>query len=113
MLEKAIDAVCSGSVKSHLFLPTGRCIFTVVGSNADEFIDLERLFCSCESYFYRVLGGKTKYCYHLLAYRIASESGLVSEITFDDEEYDVFIRLLASDVLHSRDIGKEKATGGI
>lgn len=111
MFEKAIDAAYSGSVKSHLFLPTRRRIFTVVGSNADEFIDPERSFCSCESYFYGVLGGKTQYCYHLLAYRMASESGFVREVVFDDEEYDVFFRLLASDVLRSRDIGK--ATGGI
>jgi predicted nucleic acid-binding Zn finger protein len=104
--EKAIDAAFGGCVKKHVFLPSGRSIFTVVGSNADEFIDPEKSFCSCESYFYGVLSGKVKYCYHLLSYKIADESGLIEELRFDDEEYDAFMRLLASDVLHSREIGK-------
>lgn len=105
--EKALEAAFSGSVKRHVFLPSGRRVYTVVGSNADEFVDPAKSFCSCESYFYSVLGGKAKYCYHLLGYKIADESGLVREVEFDDEEYDAFMRLLASDVLHSRQIGKK------
>ena len=105
--EKAIEAAFGGCVKRHTFLPSGRCIYTVVGSNADEFIDPEKPFCSCESYFYGVLSSKTKECYHILSYRIADESGLIQEVRFDDEEYDTFMRLLASDVLRSREIGKK------
>jgi len=106
MFEKAVEAAFNGSVKRHTFLPSGRLIYTVVGSNADEFIDPDKPFCSCESFFYSVLSAKTKYCYHILSYKIAEESGLVREVEFDDEEYDDFMRLLASDVLHSREIGK-------
>lgn len=105
--EKALDAAFSGSVKRHTFLPSGKSIYTVVGRNADEFIDPAKSFCSCESYFYSVLSGKAEYCYHLLGYKIADESGLVREVKFDDEEYDTFMRLLASDVLHSRQVGKK------
>jgi predicted nucleic acid-binding Zn finger protein len=104
--KKAIDAAFSGCVKKHVFLPSGRSVYTVVGSNADEFIDPDKAYCSCESYFYRVLSDKAKQCYHMLGYKVASESGLVSEVEFADEEYDTFMRLLATDVLHSRDIGK-------
>ena len=100
--ERAIEAAFGGCVKKHVFLPSGRYIFTVVGSNADEFIDPDKPFCSCESYFYGVLSAKVKYCYHILSYKIADESGLVQDVRFDDEEYDTFMRLLASDVLHSR-----------
>jgi predicted nucleic acid-binding Zn finger protein len=101
-----VEAAFGGSVKKHTFHPSGRLVYTVVGSNADEFIDPDKPFCSCESYFYTVLSGKAKYCYHLLGYKIADESGLVREVRFDDEEYNAFVSLLASDVLHSRDIGK-------
>lgn len=104
--KRAIDAAFGGSVKRHVFLPSGRFVYTVVGSNADEFIDPEKSFCSCESYFYGVLSSKAKYCYHILSYKIADESGLVQEVRFNDEEYDDFMRLLASDVLHSRELGK-------
>jgi predicted nucleic acid-binding Zn finger protein len=104
--EKAIDAALGGCVKKHVFLPSGRSIYTVVGSNADEFIDPEKSFCSCESYFYGVLSTKVSYCYHILSYRIAEESRLIREVKFDDEEYDAFLALLASDVLHSRELRK-------
>ena len=103
---KAIDAAFGGCVKKHTFLPSGRCVYTVVGRNAEEFIDPDKSFCSCESYFYGVLSNKVRYCYHILSYRIAEESGLIQEVRFDDEEYDTFMRLLASDVLHSRELGK-------
>jgi predicted nucleic acid-binding Zn finger protein len=105
--ERAIEAALRGCVKRHVFLPSGRYIFTVVGRNADEFIDPDKSFCSCESYFYGVLSSKVKYCYHILSYKIADESGLVQEVRFDDEEYDTFMRLLASDVLRSRELRKD------
>lgn len=104
--ERAIEAALGGCVKRHTFLPSGRYVYTVVGSNADEFIEPDKSFCSCESYFYGVLSAKVKYCYHILSYKIADESGLVQDVRFDDEEYDAFMRLLASDVLHSRELRK-------
>jgi hypothetical protein len=41
-----------------------------------------------------------------LSYEIADESGLIEEVRFDDEEYDTFFKLLAYDVLHSRQVKK-------
>ena len=105
--EKAIEAALGGCVKRHVFLPSGRYVLTVVGSNADEFVDPDKPFCSCESFFYGVLSDKAKYCYHILSYKIADEAGLVEDVRFDDEEYDAFVRLLADDVLHSRELGKK------
>ena len=101
--EKAIETALGGCVKKHVFLPSGRSIYTVVGSNADEFIDLETPFCSCESYFYGVLSGRIERCYHILSHMIADEAGLIQEVEFDDQEYDTFLQLLASDVLRSRE----------
>jgi predicted nucleic acid-binding Zn finger protein len=106
--EKAVEAAFRGCVKKHVFLPSGRTIYTVVGSNADEFIDPKSFFCSCESYFYGVLGGRINCCYHILSYMIADETGLVRELKFDDQEYDAFLRLLALDVLHSRELSKRE-----
>ena len=106
-LERAIEAAMGGCVKRHVFLPSGRYVCTVVGSNADEFVDPGKPFCSCESFFYGVLSAKVKYCYHILSYKIADESGLVRDIRFDDEEYDAFMGLLGSDVLRSRELGKK------
>jgi predicted nucleic acid-binding Zn finger protein len=99
---KAVSAAFEGCVKKHVFLPSGRTVYTVVGKNGDEFIDPESLACSCESYFFGVLGGKSKLCYHGLSYEIASESGLIKETRFDDDEYDTFMKLLALDIIRAR-----------
>src|SRR5207244_13658276 len=53
---KAIEAVLSGSVKKHTFSPSGRVVLTVVGRDGEEFIDPERPFCSCDNFFFKVLG---------------------------------------------------------
>ena len=58
-------------MKRHVFIPSGRVLFTVVGRSGDEFIDPEKPFCSCRHFFFRVLGGKDPTCYHLLAYEMA------------------------------------------
>lgn len=96
--KKAIDVVVSGGAKKHVFLPSGRSIYTIVGRNGDEFIDPDKSFCSCESHFYSGSGGKSSHCYHILSYEIANEAGFVDEISLDDEEYDTFLRLLMQDI---------------
>lgn len=58
-------------------------------------------YCSCGDYFFRVLGGKQEYCYHLLSYKIASEGKRLDEIKFDDEEYEHFLKLMIHDILNN------------
>jgi predicted nucleic acid-binding Zn finger protein len=98
--EKAVDIALEGSVKEHVFAPTGRRLYTVVGRGGDEFIDPEKPFCSCPHFFFKVLGGRDEICYHLLGYAIAKEAGLLDRIDFEDEEYDDFMRLVVSDLLN-------------
>lgn len=97
--DRAVDTVLEGAVKRHLFSPSGRVLYTVVGRSGDEFIDAEKPFCSCAHYFFRVLGGRDQICYHLLAHEIARESGLYHEVEFDDSEFGTFVELLTLDLL--------------
>jgi predicted nucleic acid-binding Zn finger protein len=99
--EKAVDAVLRGYVKLHLFVPSGRTIYTVVGSGGDEFIDPEKPYCSCSNFFFRVMDGKRENCYHILSYKMALEVGRIEEIIFDDEEYSDFLRTMTLDVLNN------------
>lgn len=96
--DQAVKAALAGAVKEHRFVPTGRTIHTVVGSEGDEFIDPNRSYCSCSHYFFRVLGGKDETCYHLLSYRIASELGTLDTVTFDDAEYGQVLATIMRDV---------------
>jgi predicted nucleic acid-binding Zn finger protein len=96
--EKAVDTVLAGGVKESRFLPSGRRLFTVVGNLGDEFIDPEKPYCSCSHFFFRVLGGKDKLCYHLLSYKIASLTGRVEITKFADEEFGPVLKAIIGDV---------------
>ncbi|MGD1054720.1 MAG: hypothetical protein ABR867_01375 [Nitrososphaerales archaeon] len=96
--EKAIDTVLAGGVKECRFLPSGRKVFSVVGTLGDEFIDPERPYCSCSNFFFRVMGGREKLCYHLLSYKIAVETGQVAILEFSDDEYGDYLRATIKDV---------------
>lgn len=101
--DRAIEAVLGGCLKRHVFTPSGRILYTVVGKSGEEFIDPDRPFCSCKQFFFRVLGGKVDTCYHLLGYKIAKEGQLFDEIRFGDEEFEAFLRLLIVDLLEDKE----------
>ncbi len=96
--EKAIDTVLAGGVKECIFLPSGRKVYTVLGTLGDEFIDPEKPYCSCSHFFFKVRGGRDELCYHLLSYEIAANTHRVESITFSDEEYGPYLRAMAGDV---------------
>jgi predicted nucleic acid-binding Zn finger protein len=108
--EKAVDAVARGYVKAHVFVPSGRTIYTVVGSSGDEFIAPEKPYCSCSNFFFRVMDGKREYCYHLLGYKMAVEAKKVEQVTFSDDEYSDFLRIVTLDVLNNLTEKKDKGT---
>ena len=96
--EKAVDTVLAGGVKECRFLPSGRKVFSVVGTLGDEFIDPERPYCSCSNFFFRVMGGREELCYHLLSYRIAVKTGRIVVVEFSDDEYGDYFSALVKDV---------------
>jgi len=102
-LDRAIEVVINGCVKQHVFIPSRKTLYTVVGRSGEEFIDPGRPYCSCKQFFFRVLGGKAETCYHLLSYEIAKEAELFDETTFRDEEFGAFLRLLTIDLLKDKE----------
>ncbi len=98
---KAVETVISGSVKKHVFSPSGRVVFTVIGRDNEEFIDPERPFCSCNNFFFKVLSGEAELCYHLLSYKIALESKNLDTINFSDDEYAPLLSAISRDVLEN------------
>ncbi len=111
-VERAVDAVLQGRVKEHVFLPSNHAIRTVVGRNGDEFIDPELPFCSCNHFFFSVLGGRSKTCYHLLASSIASDRNLTTRTVFHDEEFLYFLRLISLDLLAREGDKEDKDNSG-
>jgi len=97
--------VLNGCVKVHIFSPSGRVIYTVVGRSGEEFIDPFKPFCSCKNFFFGVLGGRNQTCYHLLSYQLAKESGMFDKIDLHDEEFESFTRFLVGDLAEKESAG--------
>jgi len=99
-VEKAVRVAVGKGVKLHVFKPSNREIWTVVGKDKEYWVDPEDNFCSCEDYYFKTLSGKES-CYHLQVVNIAKEKKLVDVIVFKDEEYDSFLRALINDMFLS------------
>jgi predicted nucleic acid-binding Zn finger protein len=99
-VEKAVKIAVERGVKLHVFKPSNREVWTVVGKDNEYWVDPEDNFCSCEDYYFKTLSGKEK-CYHLQLIKIAREKKLVDTITFSDEEYSSFLKALITDMLLS------------
>jgi predicted nucleic acid-binding Zn finger protein len=97
-LRRAAETVLAGGVKESVFHPSGRKLVTVVGRLGDEFVDPEKPYCSCSNFYFKVLGGREEACYHLLSYWMASKTGRVDVIEFDDEEYPSYLAATLGDV---------------
>lgn len=88
--------VNSGAVKLHIFEPSGRKLWTVVGKDNEHWTDLDLEFCSCKNYYYKTLSNFGT-CYHLKSVQQAKAKNEYVSIIFDDSEYVGFVSALLSD----------------
>ncbi len=94
-----VDSIVSShGVKLHLFEPSNRKIWTVVGKDNEHWLDLDLGYCSCEDYFYNAME-KGRPCYHLQAVESAIKQEKVETVTFQDSEFESFIYALVQDML--------------
>lgn len=94
-----VDAIVfSMGVKLHLFEPSGRRVWTVVGKDNEHWLEPESGFCSCEDYYFNTLN-TGRDCYHLKAVRTAQELGKVETVRFSDSEFESFISALVRDIV--------------
>ncbi|MGI0018791.1 MAG: hypothetical protein ACREA1_08780 [Nitrosotalea sp.] len=90
--------VSSNGVKLHLFEPSNRKIWTVVGKDNEHWLDLDLRYCSCEDYYYNAME-KGRLCYHLQAVQTAIGQDKVETIKFQDSEFESFISALVQDII--------------
>jgi predicted nucleic acid-binding Zn finger protein len=100
---KATKVVENQGVKLHRFLPSGRTVWTVVGSETDLLVAFDpegkrKEYCSCDDFHFRVLGGRIPECYHLLAAKQAFRQDLYSVVEFNDDEMADFMKALVGDI---------------
>lgn len=85
------------SVKVHLFRPSARRIYTIVGKEEEHWTDPDLDFCSCKDYYFKSLSSG-KPCYHLRAVKSMKEEKFAL-FKFEDDEYDQFVRAIIRDSL--------------
>ena len=98
--ERALKLVESKSVKLHRFTPSGREVWTTVGTEGDQLVDTSQPYCSCRDFHFNLLTGRGEECYHLLALKLALETNTYDTIIFQDAEYAPFIRGLLEELPH-------------
>jgi len=96
-LDRVQSLVSEKRVKLHIFEPTQRKIWTVVGKGEEHWIDPDCNYCSCPGFYFGKLNGKMT-CYHLESAQLARNENKVEKIIFSDDEFSDFLRGLISDL---------------
>ena len=90
---KKIDSLLSEKrIKLHIFEPSDRKIWTVVGIDKEYWFDPDLDFCSCPGYYFN------NECYHLDNFLLAMSQNQIESTMFSDDEYGPFIGSLLSEL---------------
>ncbi|MFQ5475561.1 MAG: hypothetical protein ACE5DT_00845 [Nitrosopumilus sp.] len=96
-VDRVESMVSAKRVKLHVFEPSQRKIWTVVGKGGEYWVDPDGVYCSCPGFYFGKLNGKTS-CYHLESAELAQKENKIEKIVFSDEEYSDFLSGLISDL---------------
>ena len=95
-----IEILVSGKrVKLHIFHPSKREIWTVVGKSKEHWLDPNLDFCSCESYYFNKAAGKHG-CYHLDSLKRALRDEKFELLKFHDDEFGDFVSGLIDELIY-------------
>jgi len=85
--ENAMALVDNRRVKKHMFKPSNRVIWTVLGRKGVYQVIPETNFCNCDDYYFRVIDREKTLCYHILAQRLAEALGRYTVKKLPDRAY--------------------------
>lgn len=84
-VELSLKALKEGRVKKYVFMPSRKVVWVVVGRELDYQVIPSADFCTCNDFYFRVVGGEARLCYHLLAQKLAEALGEYDLIEEKDE----------------------------
>lgn len=87
-LDQALVLLEGGGVSRFRFSPSGRVVWVVSGRRGKYQVVPESMFCTCDDYYFRVMGRKKQLCYHLIAQQLAEAVGKLREDSFKDKDYE-------------------------
>ncbi len=76
-----------GKVSRFMFSPSGRIVWVVTGRKGRYQVVPESVFCTCDDYYFRVMGQKKQLCYHLIAQQLAEAVGKHRQDSLKDGDY--------------------------
>ena len=86
--ENAYKAIMEGKVRKYIFSPSERVVWVVVGKEGMYQILPLANFCSCNDFYFRVIGHEAFLCYHLIAQKLAEALDKHVIVDRNDEEYE-------------------------
>lgn len=95
--EKIKSVISQKRIKLHIFEPSQRKIWTVVGREKEYWVEPNLNFCSCQSFYFNSTAGKNN-CYHLESIVLAKKENKIENIKFSDDEFSDFVAGLVSDL---------------
>ncbi len=84
---EAMKLVDQRRVRQVSFVPSGRIIWIVRGRKKEYQVVPQSMFCTCDDYYFRVMGHKKQLCYHLIAQHLAEALGMQDRSDSVDSEY--------------------------
>ena len=105
---KALAALEAGRVRKHVFSPSGRTIWTVVGEEREYQILPAAMFCSCNDFYFRVLSHDAFLCYHLIAQKLAEALGQHVVIEEGDDRSEALLSVLRRPAAEPRRLLREE-----
>ena len=84
---EAMKLVDQNRVQLVTFSPSGRIIWVVRGRKKEYQVVPHGMFCTCDDYYFRVMGRKKQLCYHLIAQHLAEALGLQTRSDLVDTDY--------------------------
>jgi len=94
-LDHSMKAVEEGRVKRIIFNPSRRVVWQISGKGRDYVILSNAEYCSCEDFYFRVIGHEELLCYHLLAQKLAEALGRYSVVEESDQKYEDLVLRIA------------------
>jgi predicted nucleic acid-binding Zn finger protein len=92
VFNEALQLVYTKRVKKYIFKPSCRVLWVVSGRRDDYQVIPEANFCSCNDFYFRVIGGKKRVCYHLIAQKIAEALKMYEEKELSNSDHEKIMR---------------------
>jgi len=84
---EAMRLVDQGKIRQVSFRPSGRTVWVVTGRKAEYQVVPKSMFCTCDDFYFRVMGHKKQLCYHLIAQNLAVALGKQAKTDMADSNY--------------------------